>query len=229
MLKVFLRNLINFTLRAKYTFIDKVKVGEKTKLRHSILEANVSIGSECNITNSSIGRYSYLANNCYLPSTKVGAFCSIASHTILAAGNHPSNYLSTSPVTYKNKTTYAQGFVNQPTYQDEYKYVDDKQKFFCEIGNDVWIATRVTLVCGRNGLRIGNGAIVRSGSVVTKDIPPYAIVQGVPAHIIGYRFETEIIEKIEKLSWWNKDDKWIKAHAQYFSDVKKLLEHIEEE
>lgn len=68
------------------------------------------------------------------------------------------------------------------------------------IGNDVWIGNDVTIL---GGVRIGNGAVVAAGSVVVKDIPPYAIVGGNPAKIIKYRFPEDIIEKLQRIAWWN--------------------------
>ncbi|MDL4470788.1 CatB-related O-acetyltransferase [Citrobacter braakii] len=68
------------------------------------------------------------------------------------------------------------------------------------IGNDVWIGNDVVL---KGGISIGDGAVVAANSVVTKDVPPYAIVAGVPAKIIKYRFESDIIEQLLKIKWWN--------------------------
>lgn len=69
-----------------------------------------------------------------------------------------------------------------------------------KIGHDVWIGARVLIT---RGVHIGNGAIIAGGAVVTKDVPAYAIVGGVPARILRYRFPEEIIERFQKLKWWN--------------------------
>ena len=70
----------------------------------------------------------------------------------------------------------------------------------CIIGNDVWIAAGVNIL---HKVKIGNGAVIGAGAVVTKDIPPYAIAAGVPAKVIKYRFDEEFIAELERIKWWN--------------------------
>jgi hypothetical protein len=71
-----------------------------------------------------------------------------------------------------------------------------------EIGNDVWIGDRAFIMAG---VRIGDGAVVAAGAVVTKDVPPYAVVGGVPARIIKYRFDQPTVDKLLELKWWRYD------------------------
>ena len=66
-----------------------------------------------------------------------------------------------------------------------------------------------------------------AGAIVTKDIPPYAIVGGIPAKVIKYQFNEEIIQKLLKLKWWEKDQEWIQNHADDFDDVKRLFYNIQ--
>lgn len=133
------------------------------------------------------------------PNTYVGAFCSIGERCIFGHGEHPSNYLSTSPyfyfeeLNYKSQTT--------PAYP---KFWLPKHII---IGNDVWIGDGVFI---KNGITIGDGSIIGARSVVTKDVPPYAIVAGSPAKIIKYRFDEKRIKELLKLRWWDLDDAIIK-------------------
>jgi len=78
------------------------------------------------------------------------------------------------------------------------------------------------------GVRIGDGAVVAAGAVVTKDVEPYSIVGGIPAKHIKYRFSDEQIEKLLQLCWWNKGEKWIRKNAELFEDIEKLLNNSEE-
>jgi len=114
------------------------------------------------------------------------------------------------------------------TYVKTQKYDEFGEKkydgYATKIGNDVWIGSRVAL---REGVNVGDGAIIGAGAVVVKDIPPYAIVGGVPAELIRYRFEKEEIDFLLKLEWWNKSQEWIAAHADLFEDIQKLKEMVE--
>lgn len=80
-----------------------------------------------------------------------------------------------------------------------------------------------------NGITIGDGAIIAAGSIVTKNVPPYSIVGGVPAKIIKFRFDSEDIEYLLDLKWWEKDIKWLKKYATYFNNIKELKYIIENE
>ena len=82
------------------------------------------------------------------------------------------------------------------------------------IGNDCWIGARVMLT---GGITIGDGTVIYSNAVVTKDTPPYSIVAGIPAHVIGYRYEEETIRFLMKLKWWDKG-------IELLNDINKLKE-----
>jgi serine acetyltransferase len=79
------------------------------------------------------------------------------------------------------------------------------------VENDVWIGAKATIM---SGVRVSNGSIVAAGSVVTKDVPPYAIVAGNPAKVVKYRFNEEQIDKLLKISWWEWDEQKIKDNAR---------------
>lgn len=228
-LKSCVKSLANLFLCTKLNFCKEYKIGKGSYIRHAILSKYVSLGRGCQVSASNIGKCSYLGNNVYLPFTKIGAFCSIASGVTLGAGNHPFSFVSTHPSTYKKNYMFPTRYVSDEPEFDEYAYTDNSQKYYCEIGNDVWISTNALLLCGKNSLHIGHGAIVRGGAVVTKDVPPYAIVQGCPAKIIGYRFSQDIIQKLLTLKWWEKSDEWLKKYNPYFSDPEQLFFILKEE
>ena len=87
------------------------------------------------------------------------------------------------------------------------------------IGNDVWIGMYAIV---NRGIKIGDGAVVASGAVVTKDVPPYAIVGGNPAKIIKFRFSPEIIEKLLAIKWWDWDESLIKSRVNDFYDIEQF-------
>ena len=89
-----------------------------------------------------------------------------------------------------------------------------------KIGNDVWIGRSAIVLSGVN---IGNGAVIGAGSVVTKDVPDYAIVAGNPAKLIRYRFDEHTIQELQSLKWWAWPDEKIKQYAEYFVDPQQFL------
>lgn len=88
------------------------------------------------------------------------------------------------------------------------------------IGNDVWIGARAIIL---SGVKIGDGAIIAAGAVVTKDVEPYTIAGGVPAKPIRKRFTDEQIDALINLKWWDKDDMWMREYAAMFSHIEELI------
>ena len=90
------------------------------------------------------------------------------------------------------------------------------------IGNDVWLGENVIIT---NGANIGNGVIAGAGAVITKDVPDYAVVVGVPAKIIRYRYTPEQIEKLNKIAWWDWPDEVIRErYDDFYLDIEAFLE-----
>ena len=99
------------------------------------------------------------------------------------------------------------------------RYYDKRKKIDVKIGSDCWIGEGVFLV---GGIEIADGAMVLAHAVVTHNVPPYAIVGGVPAKIIGYRYDDETIQFLLKVQWWNKPIQWLKENWELLSDLKKF-------
>ena len=153
----------------------------------------------------------------------VGRYCSIGTNVNVETYAHPSSvFVSTHPAFYS--LLKQSGF----TYVKEQKFDEiplNEDGVALTIGNDVWIGSNVTII---GGIRIGDGAIIAAGAVVNKDVPPYAIVGGVPARLIRYRFDKDTIQKLEEYKWWEKDKKWLTENADAFVDIAKFSEFFNE-
>lgn len=187
----------------------------------TIIEAPISCGNFTEVhIHCKIGKFSFINNYSILyPNVSVGRFCSIARNVEIGVAMHPTDFLSTHLFQFEKNM-----FPNHIDYAS-IQHVK-KSKWFHEptkIENDVWIGAKATIL---PGIIIGNGAIVASNSVVTKDVPPYAIVGGVPAKIIKYRFPNDIIVRLLKISWWDLDIKMLQNIN--FSDINIAINQLEE-
>lgn len=174
------------------------------------------------------GKYSYGPLCKHRLIEKIGAFCSFAIGTDVVV-NHPCNYISTHPMLYKMDNVL--GECGAERYYKEFKEkyypkglvpkgVREVKKI--SIGNDVWLGRNVIIT---NYANIGNGVIAGAGAVITKDVPDYAIVAGVPARIIKYRYNKEQIEALNRIAWWDWDDELIvERHEDFLGSIEDFIE-----
>ena len=176
------------------------------------------INNGCILNNCNVGRGSYIRDYCSFKSTDIGNFCSIAPYVNLIYGEHPTRSLvAMHPAFYRGEGYGGLSF-NHSVDFDEYHYVKDDK--LCVIENDVWIGSNVIILEGNT---IHNGAVVAAGSVVTKDVPAYAIVAGNPARVIRYRFEKEIINALLNIQWWDHDMDWINENISLFDCAEEFV------
>ena len=166
-----------------------------------------------------LGYGSYIGHHSSL-TAKIGRFCSISNHVICNAGIHPfqAPFATTSPCFFSLRKQNGATFATQQML-NEMRTTDSEGSFGCEIGNDVWICEGVFI---NGGIHIADGALVLAHAVVTKDVPPYAIVGGVPAKIIGYRYDEATIKWLLNVQWWNNPIAWFRAHWSLLCDIDKL-------
>lgn len=178
--------------KEKYSFISPTsEIGSNVDFEHPVfIDKFAEIYS-----NSKIGAYSKLRVGALVHNNvNIGRFSALARYSDVGIGYHPLDFLTTHTLAFLPIH-----FERDPDYSNISR-VDFEALPPTTIGNDVWIGTQAII---RAGLTVGDGAVVAAGAVVISDVPPYAIVGGVPARILRYRFSESIIEELLSLRWWD--------------------------
>lgn len=168
-----------------------------------------SIGRCCDIErrnlirNARIGDMSYTEPDVSIMWAEIGRYCCIARMVDIGGNAHNHRAVSMMP-TYRTMLRLG-GKVR--THHDEEPIT---------VGNDVWVGSGA-IVLRKPGMVVGSGAVIGAGAVVTTSVPPYAIVAGVPARIIGYRFSDEVIERLAALRWWDWPDELVLSSWELLS------------
>lgn len=173
-----------------------------------------ALGGHTRCFNVVVGAYSSIRDRGKVMNAVIGNYTVIAKDCEIGLGVHPTNYLTCHSIFYKNSPW---GF-----HPEWVKPVSNLVKI-THIGNDVWVGAKCIVM---DGITIGDGAIVAAGSVVTKDVPPFAIVGGAPAKVIKYRFPQDVIERLEEIQWWNLPDEKITEVVDLFHIKNPTLEDI---
>ncbi len=174
-----------------------------------------------------VGRFTYgYQNHCYENSLlkEIGAFTSINESVRIGEVNHPLHCITTHPILYMSQNKVI-GYEGIPGILNEDEIIDiyglqSNDKVM--IGNDVWIGAYAIVL---PGVTVGDGAVIGAGAVVTKDVPPYSIVVGVPAKVIRYRFSPEEIAILLRVKWWEWDVEEIKSKANLLKNPAQFFEN----
>jgi acetyltransferase-like isoleucine patch superfamily enzyme len=184
---------------------------------NSKIDKTAKINSGATIVDSVIGRYTYTCYDDEIVNCEIGQFCSLSDDVIIGGAEHPLRWGSTSPVFQNVKHSGPKKRFAKHEY-------DGILRTF--IGNDVWIGKRAII---KAGVKIGDGAVVGAGAVVTKDVPPFAIVVGIPAQVLKYRFDEDTIARLLAVKWWDMPDKLLEKYAHYINDIETFLKEVESE
>jgi phosphonate metabolism protein (transferase hexapeptide repeat family) len=179
------------------TLSDAPSIDPTAQVRDTVFGRFNEVGARTRVAESVLGDYAYIANDTDIIYSEIGKFCSIASQVRINPGNHPVERAALSHFTYR-----ASKFGLGP---DEPEFFDWRRSHRVTIGHDVWIGHGATIMAG---VTIGCGAVIGSGAVVTKDVPDFAIMVGVPAKPLRLRFAPEICAQLKQIAWWD----W--SHAQ---------------
>ena len=203
-------------MELRYFFPKAVrKLFNRCAIQNSNIDKTAKYDVGSLIVNSSMGRYSYIGEHTSLIYTDIGSFSSISNYCMIGGGQHPVEWVSTSPVFNNTRSILRVNF-------SQNKYTPFQKTF---IGNDVWIGANCMI---RGGVHIADGAVIGMGSVVTRDVGPYEIWAGNPARFIKKRFGESEIRQLLQLKWWQMDDGQLRQIADSFNDIHRFLEILKE-
>lgn len=198
----------------------------RSRNKNATIESSARVSLDCSLgkgvyicTGALLGdvqieRFSYVGANCQIFHVRIGAFTSIAAEVLCGLAAHPVHFVSTYPGFYSNRASAARWFGSLLPFEDIRPVI---------IGSDVWIGARATIL---GGVHIGHGAVIGAGAVVTRDVPAYAIVVGVPARIIRYRFDEELRERLLQSRWWEAPEATLMKGAPFVNNPDAFLDAL---
>ncbi len=195
----------------------KLKLEYMVEVRNCKFNQYNTVYKYSRLRDSELGNYSYIARNCQIYNTTIGKFTCIGANVTTGMGAHPSSeFVSSHPLFYSTIGQSSGLVIVEKNLFNEFPHT--------EIGNDVWIGNNAIIMYG---IKIGDGAIIAAGAVVTKDVEPYSIVGGVPAKVIKYRFSKEQINFLLNFKWWNNDLEWFKKNKELFQNMEEFTKRYQ--
>lgn len=190
-----------------------VIIGEDSFIKECIIDNRCSIERRNMLFHSQLGSYTYTGYNCVIKYANIGKFCSISWNVSIGGADHDVSHLTTHPFPFLLKF----GLTDQPDNYDSFSTP-------LVIGNDVWIGSNA---CVLRGVKVGDGAVIGAGAVVTHDVGAYEIWAGVPAKKIGQRFDDTIVERMLQRGWYDYPEDFLRENNDLFKKPV-TLELIEE-
>lgn len=193
---------------------ENVSISDKARAVKSVLKDYSRLKDYAELIECTLGEYSYLSQFSMAFKTNIGKFCSIAHGSYIGLWEHNTYVTTHSFYLYETSGGFVKGYRNY-----------DKDSLLTTIENDVWIGANAVIL---KGIKVSNGAIIGAGSVVTKDVPPYAIAVGNPAKVLKYRFSQDEVEFLLDKKWWDMPREALQEMVNErvffsFDDLKKFL------
>jgi phosphonate metabolism protein (transferase hexapeptide repeat family) len=185
------------------------RIDPSARVHQSTLGIYTAVGARTSMGESTFGDYSYVVNDSSIMYSEIGKFCSIAAHTRINPGNHPLWRPALHHFTYRSKSY---GF----TQEDDQVFFEWRREHRVTLGSDVWIGHGAIIL---PGVTIGTGAAIGAGAVVSKNVPPFAVMAGVPAKIIRFRFDETVQQQLLALAWWDWPRKKLEAALPDFRSM----------
>lgn len=181
------------------------RVGRGVRLRDCLLGKWTELGDFCALESTWLGDYSYMGQLCIAQNAKIGAFSNIAACVRIGPTDHPMERASLHHFTYR-RSLYGFG-------PDDEEFFERRAQRVCEIGPDTWVGHGAIILAGR---KVGVGAVVGAGSVVTKDVGDYCVVVGVPAKVLRRRCSEDQADALRRIAWWEWGHETIKSREPDF-------------
>lgn len=168
-------------------------INAEASVHDCVLGPWVRVGARTSLSEVAMGAYSYIVNDSSATYATIGNFCSIARDARINPGNHPTWKAAQHHFSYRARS-YELG------EEDDHEFFEWRRSHHCTLGHDVWVGHGATILAG---VSVGTGSVIGAGAVVSKDVPPFTIVGGVPSKPIRERFPKAVQDGLMAIAWWD--------------------------